>query len=261
MRQAPYWTLTWSESPLVAAAIHDGHEVREEVAALLALDERDRLREEDPFTGTWTDVAGTRIIGRRSRFEVDLNRPRDRAVFLSPEDAWGLHVWKETPPAEVIARSLEGYDAYYAEVHQLLTELTDRFKRCLVLDLHSYNHRRGGPDGPLADPTENPEVNIGTGTMDRERWAPVVDRLMDDLARFDFLGGRLDVRENVKFQGGYFPRWIHETFPESVCCIAIEVKKFFMNEWTGEPDIRALRAIRQAIRSTAPGLLEELEGL
>ena len=30
----------------------------------------------------------------RSRFEADLNRPRDRAVYLTPADAWGHQVWR-----------------------------------------------------------------------------------------------------------------------------------------------------------------------
>ena len=31
---------------------------------------------------------------RRSRFEVDLNRPREEAVYRVPEDCWGLDVWR-----------------------------------------------------------------------------------------------------------------------------------------------------------------------
>ena len=54
------WTLERGEGPIVATAIHDGHEVRDEVGSLLALDEAGRLREEDPFTGDWTTIAPTR---------------------------------------------------------------------------------------------------------------------------------------------------------------------------------------------------------
>jgi hypothetical protein len=104
-------------------------------------------------------------------------------------------------------------------------------------------------------------VNIGTGTMDRALWAPLVERFIADLRAFDFMGRHLDVRENVKFRGGYFPRWTHETFPATGCAIAIEFKKFFMDEWTGEPDHAQVEAIRLALQSTVPGVLEELEKL
>ena len=64
------WRLHVGSGPLVATAIHDGHEVRDEVLAHMALSDLERLREEDPVTSDWTVVAPTRIVGLRSRFEV-----------------------------------------------------------------------------------------------------------------------------------------------------------------------------------------------
>lgn len=261
MDQSIIWESREGDGPIVATAIHNGHRLRAEVAALTALKDTERLREEDPFTGGWTSVAETRLIGLRSRFEVDLNRPREKAVYIRPDDAWGLHLWKEEPPADLIARSLAEYDAFYGEARLILDRKAKKFDRFVVFDLHTYNHRRNGPEGPSADPQSNPEVNIGTGTMDRDRWAPVVDRFIRDLRRYDFRGRSLDVRENVKFKGGQFSRWIHQTFPESGCSLAIEFKKFFMDEWSGEPHPQQLEDIRLALASTVPGVLEELEKL
>lgn len=246
------------DTPLVAVALHDGHEVRDEIAAILALDEWDRLREEDPFTAEWTAIAPTRIIARRSRFEVDLNRPRERAVYLEPEQAWGMHVWKSPPDGETLARSLAEYDAFYVAVKDTLSALRRRFPRIVIYDLHSYNHRRGGAEGAPGDPDTHPEVNVGTGTMDRRRWSPVVDGFIEALRAFDFLGRRLDVRENVNFRGGHFSRWVHRTFPDSACVLAIEVKKFFMDEWSGEPFPRELEAIDQALAATVPAVIDAL---
>jgi hypothetical protein len=245
--------------PLVAAAIHDGHSVRGEVAEALALTESKRLREEDPFTGGWTVIAPTRIVGLRSRFEVDLNRPRERAVYRRPEDAWGLQVWRWGPPADLVQRSLAVYDGFYDAVHALLSRTARRHGRFIVYDLHSYNHRRAGPDAPAADPETNPEVNVGTGSMDRRRWGPVVEAFIDSLRAFDYRGRRLDVRENVKFRGGHFSQWIHESFPAAACSLAIEFKKFFMDEWSGESDPVQMDTIRQALASTVPAVLEALQ--
>jgi len=258
LSDGPLWQLEFGNSPLVAVAIHDGHSTRKEVADLLAVGEAERLHEEDPYTGIWTSVAPTRIIGLRSRFEFDLNRPRQRAVYLKPDDAWGLQVWKTGPPSDVIRRSLFEYDAFYDHVRVTLQTLVSRFGHLAVFDLHSYNYRRQGIDAPVDSPKDNPEVNLGTGTMNRDRWASVVDRFIEEMRGFDFLGRGLDVRENVKFTGGHFSRWIHETFPDSVCSLAIEVKKFFMDEWTGEADQAALHGMGAALRSAATGVLEEL---
>jgi len=131
----------------------------------------------------------------------------------------------------------------------------------VVYDLHSYNHRRDGPNSEPAAVEGNPEVNIGTGTMDRELWGPLVERFIGDLRAFDFGGRRLDVRENVKFRGGQLSRWIHENFPGAGCSLAIEFKKFFMDEWSGKPDGKANALISAALKSTTPGVLEERKNL
>ena len=253
------WGIEEGDGPLIAAAIHDGHAVRPEVEKVLALAPAERLREEDPFTAGWTEIAETRIVGRRSRFEVDLNRPPDKAVYLKPEDAWGLEVWKEGPLPTLVDRSLKVYDGFYEDVGRALDKKAEQHGRFVVYDLHSYNHRRGGPDAEPDDPELNPEVNVGTGSLDRERWAPVADAFIEALRRFDFMGRQLDVRENIKFSGGYFSQWIHSTYPESGCALAVEFKKFFMDEWTGEPDPDALHAIRKALSSTVPTVLDALQ--
>lgn len=245
------------DGPLVAAAIHDGHALRPTVAERMALDEATRLREEDPFTGELARLVPTHFVGGRSRFEVDFNRPREQAVYQKPEDAWGLSVWRKELPAAVVAESLANYVLFYKTVHTVLQELIRRHGRVVVLDLHSYNHCREGR-GRTADAAENPEVNVGTGSVDRSAWGPLLERFIADLRGFEFRGRQLDVRENVKFFGGQFPRWIHATFRGQACAIAVEFKKTFMDEWTGELDRPHFDALQVALRSTLPGLIEVL---
>jgi N-formylglutamate deformylase len=147
----------------------------------------------------------------------------------------------------------------YEELERLLDTIAARFPHFVVLDLHSYNHRRAGPHAPPADPRANPEVNVGTGSVDRAVFGPLIDRFMGDLASFDFMGRHLDVRENVRFRGREVARRIHERYPQRVCVISVELKKFFMDEWTGVGDVDQIQAIRDALHSTVPGMLEELE--
>jgi len=258
MESSP-WRTEIGRSPLVACAIHDGHAVREEVGQLLRLEDSERLREEDPFTGRWTSIAPTRVVGGRSRFELDLNRPRDNAVYLAPSDSWGLEVWKSPPPPALVDRSLAIYDDFYAHWRGILDPMVARHGRIVVFDLHSYNHRRQGPPGPAADPAQNPEINVGTRTMDRGRWTRVVERALAELREADYLDRRLDVRENVKFFGGHFPAWTHQAYPASVCVLAVEIKKIFMDEWTGELDEASFAALGQVLEQAAAGVLDELE--
>lgn len=256
------WNLSEGRSRVVTTAIHDGNTLRPELLPLIRLDEPDRLREEDPYTSRWASISDTRVIGLRSRFEVDLNRPRNKAVYLRPEDAWGLTVYPDGLSDEVLEKSLSEYDSFYEIMQAFFAKQAELHGTFVVLDLHTYNHRRGGPKTKAAPIENNPEVNIGTGTMsDRRRWKPVIERFMNDLSAFDYNGGHLDVRENIKFLGGHFAAWLHSTFPGSACVISVEFKKFFMNEWSGQPDNDQVELIRSALESTLPGILNALTSL
>lgn len=217
----PLWSVHEGKDIVFATALHAGHDVRKELTQIMALDELSRLREEDPYTEMLAEVTQNRILPLRSRFEVDLNRPREEAVYLTPDDAWGLQVWQQQPSQEMIARSLQEFDQFYAETKLILQHLEQKYGRFVVFDLHSYNHRRGGPDAPPEDPATHPEVNVGTGTMERVRWANVVDRFIKDLSAYDFDGRHLDVRENIKFIGRQFATWVHTNFPETGCVLSI----------------------------------------
>lgn len=242
----------------MAVAVHAGHEIRRELLPLLAIDEVDRSREEDAYTDYWAKVVPTWLVPTRSRFEADLNRDRPDAVYTRPEMAWDLQVWGGPLPPSAVDHSLAEYDAFYEELGNLLDAIAARYERFLVLDLHSYNYRRRGPHDPPADPEENPEVNVGTGSLDRRLCGHLVERFMDDLRAFDFLGRHLDVRENVKFRGRHLARWVHDRYPNQACVLSIEFKKFFMDEWTGVGDVEQIEAIRGALQSTVPAMLEEL---
>ena len=118
----------------------------------------------------------------------------------------------------------------------------------VVLDLHSYNHRRGGPTGAGDDPGLNPEINLGTESIVASRWGPVVDRFGDTMAETPFYDARLDVRSNVRFTGGHMARWLNKRYGHRGCAIAVEMKKIYMDEWTGELD--------EGITATIGGILE-----
>lgn len=251
----------FGSGPIVAVAIHDGHAIRDEVSPLLVISEENRRREEDANSSEWTRIAPTRVVGLRSRFEVDLNRPRDRAVYRSADDAWGLDVWKQPPEDELVERSLELYDAFYERMHQILSEIQQRHGWFFVYDFHCYNHRR---DGALAEPSpaiDNPQINLCTGGMDLERCEPLVRCFEDAIGEFDFPIGTLDVRRNVRFRATRFSRWVHENFPGTGTSLGIEVKKFFMNEWTGEVDQDLVTAIGNAFETTVQPIRHTLMSL
>ena len=238
---------------MVATAIHDGQELRPEIAAQMSLSDPDRLREEDPFTGETVRDVPMHIIAHRSRFEFDLNRDSKNAVYRTPADCWGLQVWNSGSLADdLVQRSLDAHSEYYRMLSGLLDDVAKRHERFLLIDVHSYHHRRDGPNAaPTAQETA-PDINIGTFSMPREEWAYLLDPLIEVMATFDFNGRRLDVRENIAFQGkGEQTRFVHDRYPGRGCAIALEFKKFFMDEWSGEPDQHEIAAMRALIANVA----------
>lgn len=236
--------------PVVATAIHAGHDVRDEVARDLALAEGDRRREEDPHTDRIIAPFDTRAVVHRSRFEVDLNRTRDEAVYSADDETWGLDTWRRPLPQAVVRRSRAIYDDFYARLGALLDDLAERGP-FVLLDVHSYNHRRGGPEAAPDDPAENPDLNVGTGSLDRARWAPVVDAFMDSCSGVEVAGRPLDVRENVRFEGAHLAEWVHGRYPDTGCALALEFKKTFMDEWTGEVDRSHLQQLAEVVQQAA----------
>lgn len=248
----PFVILT-RPGPVVVTAIHAGHEVRPAVAAMMALEPQDRLREEDPFTERFIPSSVSAVVVTRSRFEVDMNRSRDAAVYLTPAAAWGLEVWRLPLPSDLAEESRTLHDRFREAVRVLLDEKVAAHGGFVVLDLHAYNHRRGGPTAQPEDSALNPEVNIGTGTLDRELWAPVVDSFAGTLGERGF-----DVRENVNFRGGDLCRWVNEEYDGVGCGLAVEFKKTFMDEWTGIPDESEITRISSAVTASVAGIADAL---
>jgi hypothetical protein len=227
----------------------------------MALPAPDRLREEDPHTGQAIVDVPTHFIAHRSRFEADLNRSADIAVYRTPDQSWGLEVWRSPPDEGLVERSLDYHRRFYAMVGSVLDDIARDHPRFVLLDIHSYNHRRDGPDAPPRAPEDAPEINIGTFSMPRGYWAWLVDPLMEAMRQYDFGGRNLDVRENVAFQGkGELTRFVHERYAGKGCAIAVEFKKFYMDEWTGSPDPEALGHMRGFINHAAAAARDLLDG-
>jgi N-formylglutamate deformylase len=230
----------------VLTSIHSGHRIRPQLLPYLKLSESERLLEEDPFTDEWVKISDNSIRVLPSRFEVDINRPRNKSIYMCPQDAWGLEVWTEKLPDEIVEKSLQVYDEIYTQFANYFDDLLAVHKYLIIYDLHTYNHRREGFD-KYANPKENPEINIGTGNLNRGIWSGVVDDLIESINSYNFEGRYLSVGENIKFRGGHFGSWLVARYQDLVCPISIEVKKFFMNEWTGDVYKSQLIHIRELL--------------
>ncbi|PZX18803.1 N-formylglutamate amidohydrolase [Palleronia aestuarii] len=243
----PDWEISRGDGPVIATAVHSGHAIRPELLERIALDGPARLREEDPLTDMFVGAGDQTFRARTSRFEIDLNRPEDEAVYMEPSDAWGLTIWNEKPTEDMVRRSLAAREEYYAMMRGWIEEGIARHGSLLVLDIHSFNHRRDGADAAPSDPEGNPDLDLGVTTADRQKFGSVLDAFEEGL-QGEAAGRKLDVRRNVRFvDGGNWPEWVFAEYGANVCTVTVEYKKFFMDEWTGQADIAMVEDLRAGL--------------
>ena len=255
--ERPRWDVQRRGGPVLATAVHAGHAIREELRPYLAISEADQRREEDPMTGLWSTVGDDAFRNYTSRFQCDLNRARDSAVYETPEDSWGLTVWADQPTDEMKARSLAVWDRYYETMATWIEGLIAECGRVLVMDIHSYCHRRDGPDAAPAPQDGNPDIDLGVTTMDPNRFGGLLEAFEDALmsapvARKGEDPRPLDVRRNVRYpDGGHWPEWVHANYGDEVATITLEVKKFYMDEWSGDAFLPVVEDVRLAMERAA----------
>lgn len=230
----------------MVAGIHAGHTIRSSLRPWLMICEIDRLREEDPLTDYFLPAGDTIVRANRSRFEFDLNRPPEKAITTDPDDTWGLRIWNEGLPDSERAQSCELYRQFYQLIFDRVQAMLAENERILVLDLHSYNHRRDGRDEEPADPEKNPDIDLGATTLNKDVYGGLLDAFAEALRSRAVNGRELDVRTNVRWEdGGHFPEWLHAEFGDAACVITLEYKKIFMDEWGHTADILALQDLRE----------------
>ena len=242
------WNIIESGGPIVTTAVHAGHQVRRELQPWLKISDRDRLREEDPMTDFFLTTGDNCVRANRSRFECDLNRPRDGCISPDPADTWGLTIWDENLPEEQMENSRVLHDGFYEQARALCDRLIDRHGRIMLIDLHSYNHRREGPEGEPEPRPGNPDIDIGATTLDKSVYGDLLERFTRKLRSVDLLGKAPDVRENKRFpDGGNFPEWLADIYGDKACVMTLEYKKIFMDEWGDTANILALLHLRKGL--------------
>lgn len=245
--------------PVLATAVHSGHSVRDELQSLYRLSSSQRRREEDPMTENLALVGDHVFINRVSRFEVDLNRIKEKAIYLEPNDAWGLDVWKSKPSELQVSNSLQYYDHFYEMMKTHLDQMIKQHGKVILLDFHSYNHRRAGPDEAFAPDISNPDIDLGITTANLSIFSSVVSAFTQGLQQTLSNGRKLSVGNNIRYpDGGQWPEWVFENYPDQVCSITLEYKKFFMDEWADQVDLNILEELRTGLEKATLSAKEAL---
>ena len=206
--------------PYVCAAVHDGHQFRKELWQNCLHTEYERWYEEDPCTKEMIAEHPVVIAGLDSRFEYDLNRAPESAIY---EDAWGKQLWKSPLPLEMKEKSLAKHDAFYDVVEALILKLEEKYEKCIVYDMHSYNWQRWE--------REVPTWNLGTANVDNNRFGTDIEEWRLILEQMPLPNGiKSTSKVNDTFQGnGYFLKFITQKF-ENTLVLATEIAKVYCDE-------------------------------
>ncbi len=206
--------------PYVCAAVHDGHHFRKELWNHCLHTEYERWYEEDPATKQMIQSHPIVIAGLDSRFEYDLNRPPESAIYT---DAWGKQLWKTPLTDTMREKSLHKHHQFYKVVKKLLHKIEEKHTFCIVYDMHSYNWKRWN--------REVPTWNIGTANVDTKRFAKVIETWRSILEKMPLPNGIFSsAKINDTFQGnGYFLKFITHNFKNTLV-LATEIAKVYCDE-------------------------------
>lgn len=228
--------------PFMCAAIHDGHQFRRELWDNCLHTEYDRWYEEDPETKYMINTQPIVLAGLDSRFEYDLNRPPEEAVF---ETAWGKQLWRNSLQIDMKQRSLDKHNNFYKVVDAVIAQLELQFTNCIVYDMHSYNWQRWD--------REVPTWNLGTTNIDNDRFGKMVEVWRKSLSEIKLPNNiKSTAKINDTFFGnGYFLKHITSNFKNTLV-LATEIAKVYCDEYNQVTYPEVVESVRKALQIKIP---------
>ncbi|MBW1296879.1 N-formylglutamate amidohydrolase [Aquimarina litoralis] len=204
----------------ICAAVHDGHQFRKELWEHCIHTEYERWYEEDPATKQMVQSHPIIIAGCDSRFEYDLNRDPENAIY---KDAWGKQLWKKPLSEDIEERSLSKHQNFYKVIQELVHKIESKYGASIIYDMHSYNWKRWKREVPI--------INLGTANIDQDRFGAFASSWCDSLSKIKLpYHEKTSAAINDTFQGnGYFLKYITKNFKNSLV-LATEFSKIYCDE-------------------------------
>ncbi|WP_422860016.1 N-formylglutamate amidohydrolase [Flagellimonas sp. S174] len=237
--------------PIVCGAVHDGHQFRSSLWENCKHTEYERWYEEDPCTKEMVQTFPIVIAGRDSRFEYDLNREPERAVY---DDAWGKELWTEPLSNEEKELSLKKHANFYKVVNALVQKLESDFQNVIVFDMHSYNWKRWDREVPV--------WNLGTSNIDQKRFGALTEVWSKKLGSIQLPNSIVNTSKiNDTFQGnGYFLKYITRNF-DNTLVLATEISKVYCDELSGIIYPEVVKSVEEQLKKLIPEMVKEFQAM
>ena len=224
--------------PYICGAVHDGDQFRKELWENCLHTQYERWYEEDPETKNMVLSHPILIAGRDSRFEYDLNRIPEEAVF---DTAWGKQLWKKPLTKEEKEKSLTKHIAFFKVTHALIKKIEDKFGVAIVYDMHSYNWQRWD--------REVPTWNLGTSNIDNDRFGEDIESWRQSLSEIKLPNNIKSSAaiNNTFFGNGYFLKYITKNFKNTLV-LATEIAKVYCDELNQMIYPEVLEAVEEQLK-------------
>lgn len=235
--------------PYVCGAVHDGHQFRKSLWDNCTHTQYERWYEEDPCTKAMVQSHPIVIAGCDSRFEYDLNRPPETAVY---KDVWGKELWKEPLLEKEKQISLNKHLNFYRVVKVLIEKLESKYPKILVFDMHSYNWKRWEREVPI--------WNLGTININNNRFGALAEQWRERLENMVLpINMQTTAKINDTFQGnGYFLKYITRNF-DNTLVLATEISKVYCDEHTGIIFPEVVRSVEEQFKIMVPKMVRAFE--
>jgi len=216
----------------LGVTLHAGSLVRPGLTDSMSVSPGDRFREEDPYTDLFIEDFPVRIIARDSRFEYDLNWEIEESIYAADKKKWGLQVWNRELTEDERELTYRKYREFYALVDMATEFMLGSGSPVVIFDMHAFCYQRDHRIHWTGD--GKPVINLGTRYINRKFFTPLIDAFLGGISETVIDGHPLRVAENELFPGGYITRRYAHLHYCRVLVLAIEYKKIFMDEWSGE---------------------------
>jgi N-formylglutamate amidohydrolase len=154
-------------------------------------------------SGIWMD-------NKLSRFAIDYNREKEKAIYDNYSEEWLEKLWKEPLSKSQKNWLLAGYNEFYFT----LGNLVDTYKFNIIFDAHTMKNADGRPD-----------MSFGTEYVP-VFYMPIVKSIKDRLEKL----GYNSVAMNAPFKGGNILKYLSKRFPH-VFILSMEVnKRLYMSD-------------------------------
>lgn len=224
--------------PYACTAIHDGHHFRKSLWKNCYHSAHERWYEEDPSTGDMISGLPITVIAHDSRFEYDLNRHPDQAIY---DTAWGKNLWKIPLSEEIKSEGLKKHENFYKVILTLMVKLEEMFGSVVVYDMHSYNWKRWEREVPV--------FNIGTNNVDQVKYQTAINQWQEILGKLELpIDQKVTCGVNDVFQGnGYLLKYITNNTLNTLV-LATEISKVYCDEEKGIIFPEVVKAVKDQFK-------------